>query len=478
MFQWTNILTLLLVGVYLYFLISAIAVLILENRNPIRSIAWLLVLMFLPVLGLLFYAIFGQKVRQKKKIKKLSIRSGKASAKVKPDLSVLSYYSSLSDNAKGLISLLYHSDEALIYESSQIDILAEPKTTFDSIFLDLEKASDHIHIQFYIIVNDSVGNRLLDILLRKAAQGVEVRLIYDYWGCFGLPKKYIRQMKEGGIHCYAFFPPKFPFILSRLNYRNHRKLIVVDGKIGYTGGVNMADRYLYGNALGTWRDTMIRFEGAAVLGLQEAFSDDWYFVDRTIIDHDRYFPSQKTFAKNLVQIVDSGPDTLFQSILQGMYYAISTSQKYVYIQTPYFMPPDEISVAIETAALRGIDVRLLIPIRSDASMATDSNCSYIERMLDAGVRVYNYQKGFLHSKAWVVDDAISSVGTANVDFRSYEQNFEVTSFIYEEETALKIKSLFLNDLNDAVEIDKESWKNRPKFQRFKESLARLFSPIL
>jgi cardiolipin synthase len=434
--------------------------------------------MFLPVLGLIFYAMLGQKMRQKKKIKKLSIRSGKSSTKVKPDLSALSHYSSLSDNAKGLISLLYHSDEALIYESSKIDILAEPEETFEAIFSDIEKAKDHIHIQFYIIVSDSVGDRLLDLLLKKVSEGVEVRLIYDYWGCFGLPKNYIQKLKDGGIHFHAFFPPKFPFILSRLNYRNHRKLIVIDGKIGYTGGVNMADRYLYGNILGTWRDTMVRFEGAATLGLQEAFSDDWYFVDRTILDHDRYFPPQKAFAKNLVQIVDSGPDTTFQSILQGMYYAVSTAQDYVYIQTPYFMPPDEISTAIETAALRGIDVRLLIPIKSDASMARDSNCSYIERMLDAGVRVYNYKKGFLHSKAWVVDDCISSVGTANVDFRSYEQNFEVTSFIYEEETALKLKSLFLKDLSDAVEINKEEWQKRPKFQRFKESIARLFSPIL
>ncbi len=476
-FEWTDIFTLLVLIVYFYFLASTIIVLILENRNPIRSLAWVMVLMFLPVLGLIIYAMLGQKVRQKKKIRKLSIRSGSNSTKVKPDLSPLAHHT-LSDNATGLIRLLYNGDEALIYENSKIDILATPQETFDAIFSDLESAKDHIHIEFYIINNDEVGNRLVDLLTQKVKEGVEVRLIYDYWGCFGLPNKFIKRMKKGGIKFYAFFPPRFPFVLSRLNYRNHRKIIVVDGKVGYTGGINMASRYLYGNNLGMWRDTMVRFEGAATLGLQEAFSDDWYFEDRTILEDVHYFPPQKSFSKNIVQVVDSGPDTNFQSILHGMYHAISTAQDYVYIHTPYFMPPEVILVAIETAALRGVDVQMIIPIKSDASMAREGNCSYFERMLDAGVRIFNYQKGFLHSKAWVVDDLICSVGTSNIDFRSYEQNFEISAFIYDAETALKIKSLFTNDLNDCVEIYKEEWKKRPKMQRFRESLSRLFSPIL
>lgn len=472
-----NIVVILLLVFYLYTWASTITVLIMENRNPIRSISWVIVLVFLPILGLLFYFIFGQNLRQRKKINALSIRKQESRYKNLQQLEKQNK-SETSANITNLIRLFQNENEYIAYANSKINVYAEAEETFENIFEDIANAQDHIHIEFYIISNDEIGNRLRELLIEKALQGIEVRLIYDYWGCFDLTKKYFRSMHDAGIRFHAFFPPKFPFVLSKINYRNHRKIVVVDGKIGYTGGVNMANRYLIGDNLGPWRDTMVRLEGSAVYGLQEAFLNDWYFVDRAMLTQKKYFPKQEMFGKNLIQIIDSGPDTKFQSIMHGIYYALTTAQHYVYIHTPYFMPPDEILSAIQTAALRGVDVRLLIPTRSDTSMARASNCSYIETMLNAGVRVYWYLNGFLHSKAIVIDDVVSTIGTANMDFRSYEQNFEINAFIYETETAQNLKQLFLRDLEHSIEVTREEWAERPKIQRIKESLSRLFSPVM
>ncbi len=458
---WNEILAILFAVLYLYSVFTAVTVLLLENRNPIRSIAWVIVLLFLPFVGLFFYFIFGQNRRQRKRINKLSIRNKRTINKdiFNEEKIVANHF---SDNVKALMKLLRNNNKSLVYENNKIEIYAEPQTTFDAMFSDMERATDHIHIEFFIIANDVVGNRFRELLARKACEGVSVKLIYDYWGSFQLDKKYFYSLAEAGVEFHAFYSPKFPLFLSRINYRNHRKIIIVDGKIAYTGGVNMADRYLTGDRLGKWRDTMVRFEGVAVYGLQEAFLGDWFFVTRELISDSRYFPSAAIFDKNCVQVVDSGPDTQFQSIMQGIYFMLNSACRYAYIHTPYFMPPDPMLFAIQTAA----------------SLAKASNASYIATLLEAGVRVYIYNKGFLHSKAIVVDDEIATVGTSNMDFRSYEQNFELNTFIYDRSTALQLKELFLKDLNNSREIIEEEWTKRPRRQRLKESLSRLFSPVM
>lgn len=476
-FALTHIFAIALGIIYLYSLVSTLSVLILENRNPIRSISWVIVLVFLPVLGLIFYAIFGQNMRQKKKIVKLSIRLkepfSKQFKKLNPKIC-----EQLNDNAKGLIQLLYNSNKSEVYENTKVDLFIEPNSTFEQIFKDIEAAQKHIHIEFYIIANDEVGNQLREVLIKKASAGIQVRVIYDFWGSFDLNKKFLHSMQKAGIEFEAFYPPRFPYLLGRLNFRNHRKIVVVDGKIGLTGGVNMANRYLYGDKIGLWRDTFVRLEGAAVYGLQETFLSDWHFVTRKMLSGEQYFPKQKEFKTNKIQIVDGGPDTSFKTIMHGMYYAISTAKEYVYIQTPYFMPTEEVFTAIITAALRNVDVRLLIPTKSDISMAQASNNSYVQKLLTAGVKVYFYQNGFLHSKTLVIDNFISSIGTANMDFRSYEQNFEINAFIYEKETAEQLKTAFLDDLKNSKEVELKIWEKRPKIARLRESLSRLFSPAM
>lgn len=475
--NWSSILIFVLVGFYLYQVFSSVMVLLLENRNPIRSIAWVIVLLFLPFIGLLFYFVFGQNNQQKKKIHKLSLRKKQLKYKNPFDKNIISE-TDLPEKSIGLIRLLYNNNKALVYENSKVEVFYQQQPTFDAMFADMEQATDHLHVEFFIIGNDVVGNRLRKLLIRKAKEGVSTRLIFDYWGSLYLDKKYLRSMEEAGVQFYAFYPPKFPFLLSKVNYRNHRKIIVVDGKVAYTGGINMADRYLTGDSLGMWRDTMVRIEGAAVHGLQETFLSDWFFVDRNLLTGKRYFPESIEYEKNLIQIVDSGPNMEFQSIMQGIYFAISTSKKYVYIQTPYFLPPDVILVAIQTAAQRGVDVRILIPTSSDSSMARAGNASYVAALLQTDVRVFLYKNGFLHSKTIVVDDEISIIGTANMDFRSYEQNFEVNAFIYEGATAKNLREIFINDLASSEEITSEEWEKRPKIERIKESFSRLLSPVM
>lgn len=477
-FIWTNIIIISVLALYLYSVVSTLTVLLLENRNPIRSIAWVLVIMFLPLLGVFFYLVLGQNLRQKKKIIKRRIRKFEPenNAAIHPD-ELLN--KNLCTNTLNLIKLIQNEDDNVVYGNNNITVLSEPEKTFDSIFKDIEQAKSHIHIEFYIISNDRVGHKLKELLIKKAQEGVEVKLIYDYWGCFELNKAYFRSLKKAGVEFQAFYPPRFPYIFSRINFRSHRKIVIVDGKTGYTGGVNMADRYLYGDYLGAWRDTMVKLEGSAVYGLQETFHADWYFTCKEMLKDSKYFPKPEKFNNdNIIQIVDGGPDKQFKDIMLGFYQAITTASEYLYIHTPYFMPTDEILTAILTAALRGVDVRLMIPTKSDTSMAQASNNSFIERLHEAGVKVYWYTSGFLHSKTFVIDDKISTIGTANMDFRSFEQNFEVNAFIYDRETALKLKALFMEDLELSKEIIPSEWKKRPKYMRIKESFSRLFSPAM
>lgn len=474
----THILTSFIIVLYVYTVISTISVLLLENRNPVKSISWVLVLIFLPLIGMWLYLLLGQDYRKKKIISKKSIRSVIDRPVASFDLDSLDT-SMMSANQLNLVKLLYKNSEAAGYADNKIDLFTDGMSTFDSLFDAIENAKDHIHIQFFIFEDDVISNRLRELLIRKAREGVRVRMIYDYWGSLNLSKKYLKSLEDAGVYFQPFLP--FRWQISRtnkINYRNHRKLVVVDGKIGFTGGMNVADRYIYGNKLGNWRDTFVRFEGAAVHGLQLLFLVDWYFVDRKYVEGPEYFPEPAKFGPNLVQLVSSGPDTDWEAIMQGIASAMMSATKYIYIHTPYFMPNDVIANSMEIASLSGVDVRLMIPQRSDSRLSDASTFSYLGRAMEAGVRVFIYKEGFLHSKAIVIDDFISIVGSTNIDERSFDQNFEANAFIYGTETALELKEHFLKDEVNCMELTLEAWNNRRHRQKLKESFARLFSPLM
>jgi cardiolipin synthase len=467
--------------IYIFTVIPTIIVILLENRNPVKSLSWILLLVFLPVLGIILYLYFGQDYRKQKIVSKKSIRrltDRPRPGQEVPDLE----HSGLTPCEQHLVTLLRRNSDAAPFTGNKITVYADGAATFKALFAAIEQAREEIHAEFYIIEDDNLGKQFRDLLIRKAQEGVRVRLIFDFVGSFRFKRPLRKELRDAGIELYPFLPAHFKITLrrNRINYRNHRKNVIIDGETGFTGGVNIADRYLTGNKLGLWRDTFIGIEGPAVHGLQNAFLTDWFFVSRQLLSGNHFFPPTKPFAslKNIVQIVTSGPDSDWENIMQGIFTAITSSTRYVYVQTPYFMPTDVIMSALQTAALGGTDVRVMMPERTDTLMTQSCSYSNITQSLEAGVKIYLYRNAFMHSKAIVIDDRIATVGSANMDFRSYEQNFELNAFILDEKTAVTLRNNFLNDQQHCTEITLSEWRQRPISTRVKESVARLFSPLL
>ena len=325
-----------------------------------------------------------------------------------------------------------------------------------------------------------MATRLKEILLQKAAEGVEVRVIYDDVGSWSLSKSYLRELREAGIQIFPFLPVRFHHFANKANYRNHRKIAVIDGEVGFVGGLNIADRYMDGVAeIGVWRDTHLRVVGEVVTSLQVIFLIDWYFVRRELLlDKDEYLPYVRTEGNVVVQAVTSGPDSDWASIQQAYFTLINMAKKYVFISTPYFMPGETTLNCLKTAAMSGVDVRILLPHKSDSWLTHWCTRSFAEELLEAGVRIYWYQKGINHSKVIVVDGIVASVGTANMDLRSFEQNFEVSLIIYDREVVKRLAADFIEDLKVSSEGTIQRWKFRPKRNKVRESIARLFAPVL
>jgi len=307
---------------------------------------------------------------------------------------------------------------------------------------------------------------------------VEIRIIYDSFGSRKTKRKYFEDFRKAGIEAEPFLKLSLPSLTARLNYRTHRKIIVIDGQIGYLGGMNIADRYLKGFSWGPWRDTHARIEGKGVQGLQSVFLIDWYFVSQTLITSRHYFPMLENYGECAMQIVNSGPLSEENEISHGIMQAIYGAKKLIFIQTPYFLPPDAMIDALQAAAIRGVDVRIMISKRSDVALVQAASGSYIKDMLKAGVKVYQYEKGFLHAKMMLFDDSLTLIGSANFDTRSFEQNFEVEAFIYDDEVAAVANDIFVEDQRYAEALSLREWSKRPLLKRFLESLMRLFAPLL
>lgn len=469
------------------FLVTAIPVaiiIVLEKRSPYKTIAWILSLILLPVFGVVFYLVFGQEYRKQKlfsrkgikslgKIRSLSTKQLREIEQTHPILK-----GKMSDY-QNIVRLLLNNSDALLTTGNQLKILNNGKETFDAIFEAIKNARHHIHLEYYIFSDDKIGNRLKDLLIEKSSEGVEVRIIIDDVGSWGLKKKFISELKENGIEIYSFMEVRFPRLTSRVNFRNHRKILIVDGRIGFTGGINFADRYVEGlKKIGPWRDTHLQMKGDAVACLQVVFAADWFFVINENLSGSDYFPAFSEGDGPPVQISASGPDSDWESIGQAFFAAITRAKQKVYMVTPYLMPPPHIIQAIKIAALSHIDVRILIPEKSDARIPKWSSFSYVEELLEAGVKIYFYQAGFVHSKYIISDNFFSSVGTTNLDFRSLETNFEVNAFIYDEKFTRELERTFLADLQQSREIKLREWRKRPWHRKLRESLAHIVSPML
>lgn len=462
----------------LVLIIGSIMVLILENNNPTKTLAWIMALIFLPGIGLIAYFLIGKDYRHKKTISDADREQIVRVPYRNYDEQQL-VPSPLPTDHSRVMEMMRRTNHAVPLYGNEVEIYTTFDGMFNALLESIEQATDHIHIQFFKIENDPVGNQLADLLIRKAEQGVDVRLMYDDAANIQVSRQFYKKMSNRGVLVQPFLKLNFPFIGRDVNCRNHRKIVIVDGKVGFTGGMNIAQRYRIGNKHGIWRDTHLRIIGPAVSELQITFLSDWCFANGQLIDGERFFPKVNSKSNSLVQVVGDGPMDRWDVIMQGFVQLIQQSRQYVWIQTPYFMPTEPIITAMCNAALSGIDVRLMIPERGDKGILNPlASRANLETVLEAGVKVYFYKKGFLHAKTIVVDDKVTSIGSTNIDFRSLEQDFECNAFLYDPDLAIRQKNIFLDDANDAISIDLPTWRQRSWWEKFKEGIARLFSPLM
>ena len=447
---------------------------VLNNRDSVKTLAWILVLLFLPVLGLLLYFFFGRDTRKERMIGRRML-SQIQRRQLNDDTD---NQAEVPQGYEPLVAYLRNSSSACLVGASDVCVFRSTKEFAKALYDEIDAAKEHIHIQFYIFEDDEFGCLLREHLMAKAREGVEVRVIYDSVGCWKVGKEFFETMRCAGVYVESFLKVRFPLLTNRVNYRNHRKVVVIDGKVGFVGGCNIADRYLKGVEWGDWRDTMLLLRGAAVHGLQSSFLVDWYFANRTLVCGKRYFPQLPSGNEALVQVVQSNPVGEVRSAMVGMIKALSMARSYVYLQTPYFMPSAAFLLALKSAAMSGVDVRLMIPERSDNRVVDYASRSYLVDVMNAGVKVYLYSQGFLHSKTLVCDDSLSSVGSMNLDFRSFYYNFEVSAFVYSRKVAGALKEKFLDEAKCCRQLSLSAFRKRSFKERCLESVARLFSPLL
>lgn len=455
-----------------------------ERRNPYKTIAWLVVLNVFPLIGMVLYLTFGQKLRKRKKIKTKYINEmNQLESIVDHQIEYINtenvFESQKWGHKKQLVKLLLRNANAPFTGYNQAKVLSDGQEAFQDIFTELEKAKEHIHIEYYIIRDDNTGQKLKGILLRKAQAGVKVRIIYDAVGSWKLSNAYIKELKSVGIEIFPFLPVVFPFINNRLNYRNHRKIIVIDGHVGFLGGLNIGDEYLGQHPkLGHWRDTHLQITGPSVYFLQVIFLLDWEFVSGDKIKDDVYFPRLKSKGDKIIQIAASGPDSYWEAILQSYFALINSAQKSIKITTPYLIPDEGILLALKTAALSGIDIKIILPGIPDKKIVYWASQSYFDELLEAGIEIYLYQPGFIHAKIISVDGEVASLGSANMDMRSFQLNFEVNALLYDQEVVTKLDNDFANDLANSIKVDLAEFAQRPLTVKIRQSAARLLSPIL
>ncbi|MFB5676363.1 cardiolipin synthase [Paenibacillus terreus] len=457
-----------------------------ERRDAGTTWAWLLVLSFIPVLGFVLYLLFAQNLTRRHLFQWADLNKLGTDKVLHRQLDSLSsddfhFRNPATLEYKELIHMHLVNNRAVYTEDNSVLLFTDGRDKFGQLFEDIENAQDFIHIQYYIIRRDTLGKRLLKALTEKARQGVKVRVLYDELGSRSLTKGFFRSFREAGGEVEVFFPSKLHLINLRLNYRNHRKIVIIDGKIGYIGGFNVGDEYLGMNPkFGYWRDTHLRIQGQAVYALQTRFILDWNQASR---NHDisyelDLFPEVVSDGCVGMQIVTSGPDSESEQIKYGLIKMISSAKKSILIQTPYFIPDASLQDALRIAILSGVEVSIMIPDKPDHMFVYWATLSHIGEMLKVGARVYIYNNGFIHAKTIVVDEEIASVGTANIDVRSFRLNFEVNAFLYDEGIAEHMARIFDKDIAVSHQLTYDEYLKRPNWIKIKESISRLLSPIL
>lgn len=459
---------------------------VLKNKNPVKTLSYIFVLATLPFIGLLVYYFFGQDYRKDKIFEKKYVDDNDRLEKWRKSFSLnrseredLKEF--LGEGIYKIYRLMRNNERAVLTFDNEVDILINGEEKFKYLREDLENAKHHIHLEYFVLFDKGLGSEIIEILCKKAREGVSVRLIYDDVGS-SISKTYKRKLSASGVNHFAFMPVLFSNSTSKLNYRDHRKIVVIDGDIGYVGGINLDQKYdnTFDNER-YWRDTHLRIKGGAVGALQSSFVLSWNFAANDTMEIEKILlPKQKTATQKpvAVQIAASGPDSDWANIMEAMFCAINSARDSILITTPYFIPNSAILTALTTAARSGVEVKIILPYESDSWAAQYATDSYIDQCLNSGIMINRYRKGFIHAKTLVIDDMFSSIGSANLDYRSFSMNFEINALIYNGDINQKMRKQFNLDLEDCEEVTLERWKNRNLNRRLKESFSRLWAPLL
>lgn len=474
---------------YLIIVLLVILRVLYDTRSGVKALAYILFIVLVPVAGILFYFSFGINYRKRKLYSKKIVENEVLRQKILTNLQDYSEKVMESDllfsGYHKLVRFIQHSSDSPLTGNNSVKLLINGEEKFPELLKAIEEAKSHIHLEYYIYENDDTGNSIAELLIKKAQQGVEVRFLYDDFGSHSLDSHFIKKLTDSGIETAPFYKIKWHALANRLNYRNHRKIIVIDGKKSFIGGINISDRYRNDakakNGL-YWRDTHLMIEGAATFYLQYLFLCDWNFCSKRKLQFGPdYFPilyKEEKIHNELVQIVPSGPDSIFPVIFYSLMEVIGSARKRILITSPYFIPGESLMDALIIAATSGIEVIILVPGISDSKIVNATARTYYTELLQHGVRIFQYQKGFVHAKTMVIDDNLSVVGSANMDYRSFDLNFEVNAMIYSKEITGQLEESFYDDLKESIEINAHDWLNRPKYIHLWEKLVRLLSPFL
>lgn len=476
--------------IYIVIVIMVALRIIYDTRSHVKTLAYLLLVIFVPVFGIFFYFSFGINYQKRKIYSKKLIDDGHLKAKLHNDMlqyskDILTQSSPEVQSSRELAVLLFRDIKSPLTGNNKVKVLTNGEEKFPEVLDALRAAKDHIHIEYYIYEDDEIGRALAEVLIQKAEEGVQVRFIYDDFGSRSIRRKMGARLRAAGVMAFPFHKIFFLFFANRLNYRNHRKIIVVDGQTAFVGGINVSDRYINKPSDSTkvfWRDTHLRIDGPGAHYLQYLFLGDWNFcADEKLQPTDNFFPQPASFSvkgDQVVQIAAGGPDSDLPTVLFSMMQAINHATEEILITTPYFIPGESMLNALVIAALSGVSVKLLVPGISDSRLVNAAARSYYDELLEVGVEVYLYRKGFVHAKTLVSDRKIAIVGTANMDFRSFDLNFEVNAMVYSREAADELRAAFYEDIKDAEKIDPVVWRSRSKYRQLLEKIARLLSPLL
>ncbi len=482
-----NLYNIFLIVVLIVNVAAALTIIFYERRSPQIAAAWVLLLVFLPVVGFFVYIFFGRHLYGTYKYGKKTLADEQfehiSSYQIQQLKTSDLKLSEAGKNFETTIALLLNQDHAAYSTNNEVDVYIHGDQKFQEMENVIRAAKNHIHMEYYIIRDDPLGRKIMKLLTEKASEGLEVRVLFDAVGVRKIPSSFYRELKNAGGKIHILFPLMVPFISTRINYRNHRKILVIDGEVGFIGGFNIGVEYLGEGPLGYWRDTHLKIRGGAVASLQQRFIKDWNFASKTdaVKNDSSYYPTiiGDQSGNMAVQIVSSGPDSDNAAIYSGFLSLIGRAKKSIYIQTPYFIPDQSVFEALRVAVLSGIDVRIEIPNKPDHMFVYWASYSYLGDLIRLGAKGYTYDRGFIHSKTAVIDGEAVTIGTANWDIRSFKLNFETNAFVYDRDFGEKMNRIILEELEtDCTKVTVEKYNSRPLTTKVREGFCRLISPLL